>query len=66
MQVKVNGEAVELPNGATIAALIEQLALSGKRVAVEVNEDIVPRSQHPDFSLSEGDRVEVVHAIGGG
>ena len=66
MQVKVNGEAVELPNGATIAALIEQLALAGKRVAVEVNEDIVPRSQHPDFPLSEGDRVEVVHAIGGG
>ena len=66
MQVKVNGEAVELPNGATIAALIEQLALAGKRVAVEVNEDIVPRSQHQDFSLSEGDRVEVVHAIGGG
>ena len=57
---------MELPNGATIAALIEQLALAGKRVAVEVNEDIVPRSQHPDFSLSEGDRVEVVHAIGGG
>lgn len=66
MQVKVNGEAMELPNGATIAALIEQLALAGKRVAVEVNEDIVPRSQHPAFTLSEGDRVEVVHAIGGG
>lgn len=66
MQVKVNGEAMELPSGATIAALIEQLALAGKRVAVEVNENIVPRSQHPAFTLSEGDRVEVVHAIGGG
>ncbi|GGC63466.1 sulfur carrier protein ThiS [Marinobacter halophilus] len=66
MQVQVNGEGMELPDGATIAALIERLTLTGKRLAVEVNEDIVPRSQHPDFALSEGDRVEVVHAIGGG
>jgi len=66
MLVQVNGEAMELPSGATIAALIEQLTLTGKRLAVEVNEDIVPRSQHPQFTLSEGDRVEVVHAIGGG
>ncbi|MEC9085161.1 MAG: sulfur carrier protein ThiS [Pseudomonadota bacterium] len=66
MLVQVNGEAMELPKGATIAALIEQLTLTGKRLAVEVNEDIVPRSQHPQFTLNEGDRVEVVHAIGGG
>ncbi|WP_303291214.1 sulfur carrier protein ThiS [Marinobacter sp. SS5-14b] len=66
MQVQVNGEAMELPGGATIAALIEHLALTGKRVAVEVNEDIVPRSQHPEFTLNDGDRVELVHAIGGG
>ena len=66
MLVQVNGEPMELPSGATIAALIEQLTLTGKRLAVEVNEDIVPRSQHPHFTLNEGDRVEVVHAIGGG
>lgn len=66
MQVQVNGNAMEFPDGATIAALIERLTLTGKRLAVEVNEDIVPRSQHPEFILSEGDRVEVVHAIGGG
>lgn len=66
MQVDVNGDAMELPAGATIATLIEKMALTGKRLAVEVNEDIVPRSQHSDFTLSEGDRVEVVHAIGGG
>jgi len=66
MQVQVNGEAMELPNGVTIAALIDHLTLTGKRIAVEVNEDIVPRSQHPEFTLSEGDRVELVHAIGGG
>lgn len=66
MLVQVNGERMELPDGATIATLIERLTLTGKRLAVEVNEDIVPRSQHPEFSLNEGDRVEVVHAIGGG
>ncbi|WP_417530039.1 sulfur carrier protein ThiS [Marinobacter lipolyticus] len=66
MQVQVNGDGLELPTEATIADLIEHMALTGKRLAVEVNEDIVPRSQHPDFRLNEGDRVEVVHAIGGG
>ncbi|HET8848757.1 MAG TPA: sulfur carrier protein ThiS [Marinobacter sp.] len=66
MQVQINGETMELPEGATIAVLIERLALAGKRLAVEVNEDIVPRSEHPGFALADGDRVEVVHAIGGG
>lgn len=66
MQIQLNGEAMELPAGSTVAALIEKLALAGKRLAVEVNEDIVPRSQHPEFILNDGDRVEVVHAIGGG
>lgn len=66
MQVQVNGGPMELPEEATVAVLIDRLALAGKRLAVEVNEDIVPRSQHTEFSLSDGDRVEVVHAIGGG
>lgn len=66
MQVQVNGDAMELPDKATVAVLIDRLALAGKRLAVEVNEDIVPRSQHTEFTLSNGDRVEVVHAIGGG
>jgi sulfur carrier protein len=66
MQVQVNGEAMDLPEGATVAALVESMTLAGKRLAVEVNEDIVPRSQHARFALSNGDRVEVVHAIGGG
>ncbi|WP_286220944.1 sulfur carrier protein ThiS [Marinobacter apostichopi] len=66
MQVEVNGDAMELPAGATIGSLIDRMALAGKRLAVEVNEDIVPRSQHLSFALSDGDRVEVVHAIGGG
>ncbi|KXS46704.1 MAG: sulfur carrier protein [Marinobacter sp. T13-3] len=66
MQIQLNGDAVELPDAMTVADLIAHLELTGKRLAVEVNEDIVPRSQHPELTLSEGDRVEVVHAIGGG
>jgi len=66
MQVQVNGKAMDLPAGATVTLLVEKMALAGKRLAVEVNEDIVPRSQHAEFALNNGDRVEVVHAIGGG
>lgn len=66
MQVQVNGDAMALPSEATLADLIDRMSLAGKRLAIEVNEDIVPRSQHPEFRLHEGDRVEVVHAIGGG
>lgn len=66
MQVQVNGETMDLPAGATVTLLVEKMALAGKRLAVEVNEDIVPRSQHAEFALNNGDRVEVVHAIGGG
>ena len=66
MHIQLNGEALELPEATTVAGLIEHLELTGKRLAVELNEDIVPRSQHPKTTLNEGDRVEVVHAIGGG
>lgn len=66
MQIQVNGDPMQLPGGASIADLIQQMALAGKRLAVEVNEDIVPRSRHPEFVLTEGDRVEIVQAIGGG
>ena len=66
MHVQLNGEAFELPDGETVAGLIERLDLTGRRVAVELNLDIVPRSQHATTALREGDQVEVVHAIGGG
>ena len=61
----VNGDSLEL-NGATVADLVAQLNLQGRRLAVEVNRDIVPKSEHPSFRLSNGDVVEIVHAIGGG
>ncbi|WP_221775070.1 MULTISPECIES: sulfur carrier protein ThiS [unclassified Pseudomonas] len=66
MRIQLNGESFELPDGSTVAALLTRLDLSGRRIAVELNMDIVPRSQHAETSLNEGDQVEVVHAIGGG
>jgi sulfur carrier protein len=66
MQIEVNGETTEVSEDATISVLLTQLSVTAQRLAVEVNEDIVPRSQHTAFQLSAGDRVEIVHAIGGG
>ena len=66
MRIQLNGESFELPDGATVAALLTRLDLAGRRIAVELNLDIVPRSQHEATTLNEGDQVEVVHAIGGG
>ena len=66
MRIQLNGESLELPDGETVAALIARMDLTGRRVAVELNLDIVPRSQHADTILHDGDNVEVVHAIGGG
>lgn len=66
MHIQLNGETLELPEGASVADLIERLELTGRRVAVERNLDIVPRSQYGSTVLADGDRLEVVHAIGGG
>ena len=66
MRIQLNGEPRELPDGETVAGLLALRELAGRRVAVELNLDIVPRSQHADTVLKEGDQVEVVHAIGGG
>jgi sulfur carrier protein len=66
MQISINGQSRSAPAGFTIAALLSELELHGKRLAVEVNEDVIPRSEHPAHVLCEGDRVEIVHAIGGG
>lgn len=66
MLLLVNGEPLDLPEGSRIPVLIERLQLAGKRVAVELNGQIVPRSAHADTQLHANDRVEVVQAIGGG
>ena len=66
MRIHVNGAALSLPDTATVADLIAHQGLGGRRIAVERNGEIVPRSQHASCQLAEGDRLEIVHAIGGG
>ena len=61
----VNGDPLTL-DGTTVADLVAQLQLQGRRLAVEVNRDIVPKSEHGHHRLHDGDQVEIVHAIGGG
>ncbi len=66
MQIYLNGEARSVQTGANLAALVEDLGLAGKRIAVEVNREIVLHGTYREVELAEGDRVEIVHAIGGG
>lgn len=66
MRVHVNGEERELPEGATIAVLIETLGLRPEVVAVEVERVLVSRAEHATRQLAEGQRVEVVTLVGGG
>lgn len=64
--IRFNGQPRELAPGSRIADLLQAEGLGTRRVAVEVNGEIVPRSQHLLRALADGDRVEVVHALGGG
>jgi sulfur carrier protein len=66
MNIILNGASHAIEDGATVASLIDALGLTGQRLAVEVNGEIVPRSEHATHPLREGDKVELVQAIGGG
>mgnify|MGYP000126526450 CR=1 FL=1 len=66
MNIILNGEQREIPDAATAAGLVELLDLGERGIAMEVNLEIVPRSDYANYMLQEDDRVEVVHAIGGG
>jgi sulfur carrier protein len=66
IQLSVNGQVRRVEPGANLARLLEALELSGKRVAVEKNGEIVPRSQYLSTGLAEGDALEIVVAVGGG
>jgi len=75
MKLTINGETRQLQEfqefhaltmPLTVAALVEALGYTGKRIAVERNGEIVPRSRHSDVILAEGDRIEIVVAVGGG
>ena len=66
MQITINGAAREIASDITVAALITDLSLEDQRIAIEVNEEIVPRSRYRQHALAPGDRVEIVAAIGSG
>jgi sulfur carrier protein len=66
IHLSVNGQARRLEPGANVARLLDALELSGKRVAVEKNGEIVPRSQYADTQVADGDALEIVVAVGGG
>jgi sulfur carrier protein len=64
--VYVNGAARQLTHNCSIAAMIEELGYTGRRIALECNGDIVPRSQYAERVLNDGDKLEIVVAVGGG
>jgi len=66
MEIIVNGETRQVEEGFTAAQLVEVMGLADQRVAMEVNLEIVPRSSYAAHTLQAGDRIEIVHAVGGG
>jgi sulfur carrier protein len=66
MEITINGEPQQLPAPQTVATLLEARGLAGKRLAVESNGEIVPKSRHADTTLANGDQIEIVVAVGGG
>ena len=66
IQLIVNGEAMSLPAQTTVDQLLDMLELPHRRVAVEINRDIIPKSEHREHQLQADDQVEIVHAMGGG
>jgi len=66
LTIQLNGEAKQVQASTSVAALLEAAGYAERRVAVEINREIVPRSLHRERVLSDGDRVEIVHALGGG
>ena len=66
MNIRVNGDTLTLPDSSTLADLISLQGLGGRRIAIERNGEIVPRSRYGEVVLADGDRLEVVVAVGGG
>jgi sulfur carrier protein len=66
MDIHLNGEPRRIDANTTLGALLQVEGLAGRRVAIELNGEIVPRGEHDVRELHKGDRVEIVHALGGG
>ena len=66
MTITINGERHEIPDGLTVAAMLEHLGMKGNRVAIERNLDILPRANWRETQVQSGDSFEIVHFVGGG
>ena len=66
MQIRINGQPHPIEDNLSLADLIQILGLQDKRLAIELNQSIIPRSLHQQTILSNGDQVEIIHAVGGG
>jgi sulfur carrier protein len=66
MKLQINGEARDFDSPLTLAGLVDQLGMKADRVAIELNRSIVARDRWPQTNLAEGDRLEIVHFVGGG
>ena len=67
MKIQVNGQPHEFPDAAlSVAELVLRLGLAGKRIAVERNGEVVPKTRHPEAAVADGDRFEIIVAVGGG
>ena len=66
IQIFLNGEPRSVPDGIDVAKLLELLSLPHQRVAIELNKQVVRRTSWPDTRVNTGDRIEVVHFVGGG
>lgn len=66
MQIQLNGQAQDVPDGITVSELLKMRSLDPKRVAVERNKQLVPRARHAEAVLKDGDAVEIVTLVGGG
>ena len=66
MKILVNGEKISLPENSSIEGLIVHLGYQNQRIAIEINESIIPKSIHSSFLLQDLDKVEVINAVGGG
>ena len=66
MEILVNGEKISLPEDSNIEDLIVHLGYQNQRIAIEINESIIPKSNHSSFLLQDLDKVEIINAVGGG
>jgi sulfur carrier protein len=66
VKIIVNGEEILLPEDSNVQDLVAQLGFKNKRIAIEINEAIIPKSRHQSYLLENFDRVEVINAVGGG